>query len=60
MKSADVLKDYETFWKLSDIIKTEITLSDDQKRSLDETERIIRLYIQHLYDLEDQGKDLVK
>ncbi len=54
-KVQDVLKDYETFWKLSDRIETEITLSDDQKRSLHETERIIRQYLTHLYALEDLG-----
>jgi len=60
MKSADLLKDYEKFWKLADRISTEIELTDDHKRSLHETERIIRRYLQHIYDLEDQGKDLVK
>lgn len=60
MNSPDMLKFCQTFWELSDKIQAEIKTSDDQKRSLDETERLLRRYLRHLQDQEDQGNHLVK
>jgi len=60
MNAQDMLKFSASFWEVSDKILAEIETNDDQKRSLHETERLLRRYLQHLMTQEDQGEHLVK
>lgn len=60
MNSQEMLRFSATFWEVSDKVLAEIETTEDQKRSLHETERLLRRYLQHLMAQEDQGEHLVK
>ena len=60
MDAAKILNTYLEFGKLADQITEDMDLTDDQKRSLHESERVLRRYLQLLYDREDSSAALVK